>query len=227
MLYDIFYHIKKSLQAFVQSLIRLCEREKALKIKRFVGGSLESNGYIISNKKEGECYIIDPGYEPAKFINFVEKEKLSLQGIILTHHHHDHVGGAAKIADCFDCPVMMSFEDSLMYKGKIGKYLEDGDKLFLDGEELKIIKTPGHTHGSVCIMSDVSRVVFSGDTIFDTDLGRTDLSDGSDKEMADTCRNIISKWHDSYTVYPGHDGSSTMKNIRKFNSEFLYWLEVR
>ena len=198
-----------------------------MKIKRFVGGSLESNGYIISTKTQGNCYIIDPGYEAAKFIKYIESEKLNLIGIILTHHHHDHVGAAAKIASHFDCHVLMTFEDSLMYRGKVHKYLIDGDKLDLDGEELEILLTPGHTNGSICIVSPKSNVVFTGDTIFDTDLGRTDLADGSWPDMVDSCKNVIDKWPDRYTIYPGHDQSATMKIVRQYNTEFLQCLEEK
>lgn len=198
-----------------------------MKIKRFVGGSLESNGYIISRLEKGKCYIIDPGYEPNKFIDFVRKEGLDAIGIILTHHHHDHVGAAAKIASHLECPIMISFEDSFVYKGKVDVYLKDGDIIDLDGEELKIHMTPGHTNGSICIESSQSNVVFSGDTIFDTDLGRTDLQDGSWEEMKASCKNVIDKWPDYYTIYPGHDRSATMKQIRKYNTEFLQCLEER
>lgn len=196
-----------------------------MKIKRFVGGSLESNGYVVSVRQKGSCYIIDPGYEPDKFIKFVNDEALDVIGIILTHHHHDHVGGAKKIADYFDCPVMMSFEDSLMYKGKVDVCLKDGDILELDGEKLCIYLTPGHTRGSICIVSQKSGVVFTGDTIFDTDLGRTDLPDGSEKEMICSCKNVINKWPDQYRIYPGHDEGATMKQVRKYNAEFLQCLE--
>ena len=118
--------------------------------------------------------------------------------MILTHHHHDHVGGAAKIADLLDCPIMMSFEDSLFIQGKGRRIsLKDGDIIDLDGHKLKIIAAPGHTRGSICIEAPGSNLVFTGDTIFDTDLGRTDLEDGSDSQMAATCINVIDRWPDS------------------------------
>lgn len=198
-----------------------------LKIKRFVGGSLESNCYIINNREKGSCYIIDPGYEPAKIIEYVEENSLDAAGIILTHHHHDHVGGAAEIAGHFNCPLMISFEDSLKYKEKVDVYLEDGDFLELDGEKLKILKTPGHTMGSLCIVSEASRTVFTGDTVFDTDLGRTDFSDGSEADMIRSCREVIDKWPNDYRIYPGHDESATMKQVRTYNGEFLQALEVK
>lgn len=196
-------------------------RRHTVKIKRFVGGGLESNGYIISSRSRGGCYIIDPGYEPKRFIDYVESEGLNLLGIILTHHHYDHVGAAARLRDYFDVPVMMHEIDSLRYRGNVDRYLNDGDLLDLDGETLRIFSTPGHTRGSICILSEKSKVVFTGDTIFDTDLGRTDLEDGSPDEMKESCRNVIDRWSNEYTIYPGHDGSATMKQVRKYNREFL------
>ena len=79
--------------------------------------------------------------------------------------------------------------------------------------------------GSVCFLSEKSKVIFTGDTIFDTDLGRTDLEDGSPEAMIQTCRNVINHWSNEYTIYPGHDGSATMKQVRKYNQEFLDCLE--
>lgn len=196
-----------------------------MKIKRYVGGSLESNGYIISNRSKGSCYIIDPGYEPKKFIDYIEDEGLKLLGIILTHHHYDHVGGAARIRDYFGVPVMMHEMDANVYKGTVDRQLSDGDVLNLDGETLQILNTPGHTWGSICILSEKSKVVFTGDTIFDADLGRTDLADGSPQCMEESCRSIIDKWSNEYTIYPGHDGSATMKQVRKYNQEFLECLK--
>jgi glyoxylase-like metal-dependent hydrolase (beta-lactamase superfamily II) len=136
------------------------------------------------------------------------------------------VGGAAKVADMLNCPVMMHPVDALRYKGKVDRELEDGDTLDMDGETLKILHTPGHTAGSICILSEKSKVVFSGDTIFDTDLGRTDLEDGSPADMIASCCKVINGWSNEYTVYPGHDGSATMKQIRIYNQEFLQCLKV-
>lgn len=197
-----------------------------MKITRFVGGSLESNGYVIRTQRGKGCYIIDPGYEPQKFIDFVKKEGLIPLGIILTHHHHDHVGAAARVADGLDCPVLMHPIDAMKYKGRVDQELHDGDTVDLDGETLRILHTPGHTAGSICILSEKSKVVFSGDTIFDTDLGRTDLEDGSPRDMIRSCCDVIDGWGNEYTVYPGHDGSATMKQIRIYNQEFLECLKM-
>ena len=97
-----------------------------LKIKRFVGGELQSNCYIVNNDAKPSCFVIDPGYEPGRIIRYIEENGLKPAGIILTHHHHDHTGAARRVGDHFGCPLMMSFADSLMYKGKIDRYLEGG-----------------------------------------------------------------------------------------------------
>lgn len=192
-----------------------------MKIKRFVGGSLESNGYIISRTGGGSCYVIDPGYEPKRFISYIEETGLQMRGIILTHHHYDHVGGVEKIRDRFSCPVLMHEQDAFVYRQPVDRLLRDGDEIDLDGEVLKVLHTPGHTRGSICILSEKSKVVFTGDTIFDTDLGRTDLADGSEADMIRSCREVIDKWSNEYTIYPGHDEPAAMKQVRRYNQEFL------
>ena len=81
-----------------------------MKIKRYVGGTLESNGYILFQKEGKKCYIIDPGYQPKKFINYIKDAELEPAGIILTHLHHDHTGAAEAVRDVFDCPIYMHEE---------------------------------------------------------------------------------------------------------------------
>lgn len=191
-----------------------------MKIKRFIGGTLESNGYIISVKPEGEAFIIDPGYNPKKFIKYIEENQLKLKGVLLTHLHHDHVGGAEKISSHFNCPIYMHEDDAFVYRGKVDIRLKDGDNLDLDGETLDIISTPGHTKGSICIMSKKSRVCFTGDTIFDTDLGRSDLEGGSEEDMKNSICNVIDKWDNDINIYPGHDNGCNMKFVRQHNTEF-------
>ena len=200
-------------------------QEAFMKIKRLVGGSLESNGYIISRMRGGSCYVIDPGYEPKRFIAYIAEQGLAMQGVILTHHHYDHVGGAEKLRDYFECPVMMHEQDAFVYRQPVDRLLANGDEIDLDGETLRVYHTPGHTRGSICILSEKSKVVFTGDTIFDTDLGRTDLADGSPQDMIRSCKAVIDKWSNDYTIYPGHDGAATMKQVRQYNQEFLDCLE--
>ena len=190
-----------------------------MEIKTFTGGVLKSNGYIIYKKGKKTCYIIDPGYKANKFIDFVQKNDLCCKGILLTHHHYDHVGAAGKTARETDCPVFIHRQDIDKYKNEAVP-MEDGEIFLLDEEEIRVIHTPGHTHGGVCYYSEKSKTVFTGDTVFNVDLGRTDLSDGSEKEMQDSIRNIISLGGNYMIIYPGHGDACTMKYVRKNNKEF-------
>ena len=191
-----------------------------MKIKRFILGLLESNGYIIYQRESGSCYIIDPGAKPDLFLKWMNQCQLNCLGILLTHHHHDHVGGVEKIVKALDCPVYIHREDMDRFKGH-GTSIEDQDIFQLDGETLTVIHTPGHTQGSVCFFSDKSKVVFTGDTIFNVDLGRTDLVDGDPRQMEHSIRDIINLWSNDITIYPGHGDSCTMKKVRTINLEFL------
>lgn len=192
-----------------------------MKIKRFICGNLEENGYVIYNRDGGECFIIDPGASAKQFINFITEKMLNLKGILLTHMHHDHTGGVDGIVTAFSCPVFMHSKDAVVYRGNVDIKIEGGEMFALDDEKIEVIHTPGHTHGSVCFMCTKSRICFTGDTIFDTDLGRTDLSGGSEKEMKCSIINVVSKWENDITIYPGHDESANMKTVRKYNTEYL------
>lgn len=191
-----------------------------MKIKRLIGGNLESNGYIIYNSEGGECYIIDPGYHPERFLKKINELNLRLKGILLTHHHYDHVGGVEKIKNVTECPVFMHRCDLDLYKNHVDIVLEDKDKLLLGDEEILVIHTPGHTRGGVCYYSEKSKLVFTGDTIFNVDLGRTDLIDGDEDEMISSVRDIINEWSNEITIYPGHGDPCNMKYVRINNDEF-------
>ncbi|WP_206459483.1 MBL fold metallo-hydrolase [Anaerovorax sp. IOR16] len=192
-----------------------------MKIKRFIGGNLESNGYVLYDKEGGEAFIIDPGYLPERFLKACASFGLTVKGILLTHHHYDHVGAVERLKKEWDCNVYLHWQDVEHYKKTVDVMLEDGEVFFLGTEELHVVHTPGHTHGSVCFFSEKSKCVFTGDTIFNIDLGRTDLEDGSETEMRHSIRNIISNWSNDITIYPGHGDSATMKYVRAHNREYL------
>ncbi len=190
-----------------------------MEIKRFVGGILEANGYVVS--EGNDCYIIDPGYKPGVFTKYVKKQGLQPLGILLTHHHSDHTGAAALTAKNLDCPLLLHRADCDMYGEPVDVYLEGGESLRLGEERITVLHTPGHTKGSVCFMFPKSRVCFTGDTVFNVDLGRTDLSDGSEEEMRESILRVVNRWAGDVMIYPGHGDHCTMKTVRKINQEFL------
>ena len=196
-----------------------------MKIKRFTGGTLESNGYVLYVREGGSCFIIDPGYDPKVFLVYIRDMKLDLKGIILTHHHYDHTGAVDRIKNETGCPVYLHREDCDMYGNQVDVYMEDSDIIDLDGVQLEVIHTPGHTRGSVCIFDGKDRVCFTGDTIFNVDLGRTDLEDGSEEQMIRSITEIIDRWPNDIMIYPGHGDGFTMKKVRKINREFTDIIE--
>ena len=191
-----------------------------MKIKRFMCGSLLADGYVIWNRDKGSCMVIDPGYEARGYVDFVKEKGLALTKILLTHHHYDHTDAAEAVQDALGGQICMHEEDAYVYRGHVDVLLKDGDVLDLDGEEILVQHTPGHTRGSVCFLSRKSRVCFTGDTVFDTDLGRTDLPGGSETDMIRSIRTVADRWENDIMIYPGHEGNCTMKAVRRYNQEF-------
>lgn len=192
-----------------------------MKIKRFIGGVLQSNGYVIYQEEGGACFVIDPGYSAGNFTKFIDEKKLNMRGILLTHHHSDHTGAVEKLKAAYDCPVYLHRQDMDYCKFEVEHPLEGGEVIMLEQEAVRVIHTPGHTAGSVCFFADKDKLAFTGDTIFNVDLGRTDLEDGSETDMIRSCRDIIDKWSNEIFIYPGHGDGCNMKKVRKINREFL------
>lgn len=192
-----------------------------MEIKRFIEGLLEANCYIIRDTKaDSDCYIIDPGYSPKKIIKYIRSEKLNPLGIVLTHHHYDHSGAAEKVAKELDLQIMIHSLDADRFPAADG-LLQHGDVLPLGRDKLVVFHTPGHTSGGICLLSKRSSVCFTGDTVFNVDLGRTDLEDGSEEEMRASIRNVVDTWGNEVTIYPGHGDPASMKYVRKNNQEFI------
>ncbi|MGN1382193.1 MAG: MBL fold metallo-hydrolase [Eubacterium sp.] len=195
-----------------------------MKIKRFQCGPIMENGYLIYQRDGGKCWIIDPGYRPELYEAFIDEHQLNLEEILLTHCHDDHIGAAADLMKKYECPAAMHEADMLRCNLPIDDLFEEGDVYSIsDGSEEEfflVLHTPGHTPGSVCFLSKKSGVCFTGDTLFDTDLGRTDLPGGNEEEMVQSVKLLNDQLSDDIHIFPGHEGDSTMKDVRKFNTEF-------
>ena len=196
-----------------------------MKIDKIIGGQIESNGYIVYEKEGGEGFIIDPGYNAKKYIEKVREKALKIKGIILTHHHYDHIGAAINIKKELASPIMIHSADADHLPFHADIHLKDKDVLSLENESFEIVNTPGHTEGGICIISHKHKIIFTGDTIFDTDIGRTDFKDSDPWKMKDSIINVVNKWGNEYTIYPGHGGNASMRAVRKNNAEFIEGLK--
>lgn len=183
-------------------------------------GSYQTNCYLVSADGSDTCIVIDPGYAPEQVLLAARNAGKRIEAVLLTHGHFDHVGGVKGIAQAVRCPVYLCEADlsmpetftagPLYYTDSYG----EGALLDLAGLSIRVLHTPGHTPGSVCLCCE--DVMFSGDTLFWGSCGRTDLPGGSWATIQKSLRRLAALEGD-YTVYPGHGQSTTLSDERKYN----------
>ena len=189
-----------------------------LKIHTLPLGAYQTNCYILQNGHR--CAIIDPGYEPERILAFLKEKGLTADAILLTHGHFDHVGAVKELHEATGCKVYLCAEDlSLPAKWTAGEltYTDtygEGDVLELSGLTIRVLHTPGHTAGSVCLLVDDT--LYTGDTLFARSCGRTDLP-GGDSQVILTSLRRLHDMEGDYTVCPGHSGSTTLSLEREYN----------
>ena len=181
-------------------------------------GAYQTNTYIVAN--DGRCAVIDPGFEPDTIFCFLQKSSLSVDAIFLTHGHFDHVGAVEALVSRFGCPVYVhEAELSLppMWTGgplRCTHAYGEGDRITAADLSFRVLHTPGHTPGSVCLIAE--NVMFSGDTLFAGSCGRTDLP-GGDWATLHRSLNRLAQMEDALTVYPGHGESTDLAREKQYN----------
>lgn len=194
-----------------------------MNIKTIPVGQLETNCYVVVNEETLACVVIDPGDESNTIMDYIESNRLKCEAILLTHGHFDHVGAVNEILEQTGCALYINPRDEGYEVGKSGvkfkmpeggKYYDDGDVIVEAGLEFKVLATPGHTPGSVCLIC--GDALFTGDTLFRGSCGRTDLPGGSMREEMRSLKKIC-RLEGDFDVYPGHMDSSTLERERRFN----------
>lgn len=185
--------------------------DSKLQILQIPVGSMANFTYILTDRETGKACIIDPSWELEKILELLKKNKLSLEFIINTHTHFDHVLGNEQLAAKTRAKIIQH-ENSNLHKDK---NVRDGDIIFLGNISLKILHTPGHSDDSICVLVD-DRFIFTGDTIFVGNCGRVDLPGGDSRKLYHSLFNIISNLEGSLIIYPGHDyGHSPTSTIKE------------
>ena len=204
-------------------------------LRTFYTGPLAVNCYVATDEASKKTFVVDPGGHNDDMVNYIKNNHLEIEYIILTHGHGDHIGGVsdliidfpnAKLVACIHDKALLEDPNlnmsSMVYGYPISltadQYVADGETLKVGALELKFLHTPGHTAGGMCIV--VENVVFTGDTLFEQSIGRTDFPGSSYQAIVNSIREKLFVRPDDTRVLPGHMGPTTI-GFEKENNPFV------
>ena len=212
------------------------ETKPVIKVNCFVVGAVQTNFYFLYREGSPDTIVFDPADLGDRLYEELDKRGLKVKAIFLTHAHFDHIMGLEALKEKTGAPVYACIHEKNVCESEMlnasmdfghpltvspDHYLEDNEEITVADITLKVLHTPGHTKGSICFLFRKSRACFTGDFVFNVDLGRTDLNDGSEEEMRQSILNVADRWPGDMTIYPGHSDSCTMRTVRKINQEFI------
>ena len=198
-----------------------------MKVLSAMVGPIMTNCYILCDEAAKVCAVIDPGDEPKRIEAMIASCGCTPIMILLTHGHFDHCTGVAGLLEKWpDLPVYIHEADVTDSSGgeltfrrldkKNQRYYQEGDMLTVGGLTLRVMETPGHSRGSVCLLVEGQGVIFSGDTLFRGNCGRCDFPGGDYRAMLRSLARL-GRLEGQYQVYPGHEAATNMEYERKYN----------
>ena len=203
-----------------------------MKVEKFVTGIISTNCYLVINEDTKQAVVIDPAACPSYLMSHIKSEELKVEAILLTHGHFDHIMGIDGFLSEFDVPVYVheddadAMEDPVLNQSSTytsgytfgkARYLRDRQTLELAGYTFQVIHTPGHTKGGCCYYVASEGVLFSGDTLFQNSVGRTDFVNSSTSDLVHSVREKLFLLPDDTMVYPGHMGETKIGHEKKYN----------
>ena len=212
-----------------------------MKVSRFTFNMFGVNTYILWDDISREALIVDPGMinekEQKEIKAFLDANNLNLKHLINTHMHIDHAFGISYVKENYNLKLECNLEDQFLAQRlneqanmfglpipmsdlQIDKELKDGEKIQLGDEHISILHVPGHSPGSVVLYAPQSNFIISGDVLFNTSIGRTDLPGGNYAQLINAINNKLMTLPDDVIVYPGH-GPETSIGYEKQNNPYL------
>ena len=203
-----------------------------IKIGRMVLSMCQTNCYFLYREDAKECILIDPADQGQQIYNALSKNGFTIQAILLTHGHFDHIWGANEVRSLAGVKMyayeqekeLLNSEKLNVSKGAGRPYTVEADVYLKDGETLtvadmtcKCIATPGHTAGSCCYYFEDAGILVSGDTLFQESVGRTDLPTGNMRTLMNSVKQKLFVLPEETKVYPGHGESTTIGYEKKYN----------
>jgi hydroxyacylglutathione hydrolase len=205
--------------------------ESSIIIKRLVVGALSANCYIVGSKLSGEGLVIDPGGDAEEIIRAIDNSQLQIKTIVLTHGHGDHIAALYEIQHHTGAKTAIHHSDADFLRGygshsmMFGisyrtpdfpdKLLDEGDKIEVGDKSFKVIHTPGHTPGCICLQMD--NLVFTGDTLMHRGIGTTLMPGSSRRQLIDSIYRRLMVLPDDTPLYPGHGRQTTVGAERRNN----------
>ncbi len=196
-------------------------------------GPIAENCFLLRREGSDRALIVDPGEEPERILALVEELGVTVEAILLTHCHFDHIGAVAPLAEttgapvycpAVETPILADIMSFVPFEG-FGPYesyeadekVSGGEVLELAGLELDVIFTPGHSPGHVTYSVRGEDAIFSGDVLFQGSVGRVDLPGGDGPTLIESIRLLVESHPDETAVYPGHMGTTTLGAERASN----------
>jgi glyoxylase-like metal-dependent hydrolase (beta-lactamase superfamily II) len=202
-------------------------------LKTLVVGPISANCFIIGDSTTNEGAIIDPGGNARWIVQVVKETGLAIQFIIATHGHFDHNAAVAPLKEALQCDFLLHKDDLPFVKRSKNtamnwgisidqvpdpdRYVNEGDILKVGGLELEIIHTPGHSPGGISLYIKSEGILFSGDTLFFSSIGRTDFDGGSMSQLQNSIREKLYTLPDNTVVYTGHGEQTTVGGEKTHN----------
>jgi glyoxylase-like metal-dependent hydrolase (beta-lactamase superfamily II) len=199
-------------------------------VKKLIVGPLEENSYIIGDERTKQAIVIDPGDEPDRIIELIRDNGFEVSAIICTHAHFDHMGAIGDIKKATGAKILIHKEDIELYKAAKDQaiswgydiddipqpdgFLSEGDEVQVGDMKFKVLHTPGHTPGGICLYGEGT--VITGDTLFQGSVGRTDFPGGNMTKLKESFKRLLDL-PDNTVVLSGHGPETTIGREKKEN----------